>query len=232
MTRVGLVTGAARGIGLELCRLLLEKGDTVVACPRSGGSDELGALAGDFPDTLHVVAMDVRSDASVAAAVAEIEKRVDRIDVLFNNAGIYPKDTGLEALDLDDLTRAFEVNGVGPLRVVRACLPLLRRGHGRRLIQITSLMGSIADNSSGGSYAYRMSKTALNMAVKNLGHELGREGFISLAIHPGWVQTRMGGPAAPMDVRACATETVRIALSAEPADNGSFRIPGGHTQLY
>ncbi len=88
-------------------------------------------------------------------------------------------------------------------------------------------MGSIGDNTSGSSYAYRMSKTALNMAVRNLAHELGPEGFIALTIHPGWVRTSMGGSAAPLGLEPAVAELLRIALLAGPEDNGSFKGPGG-----
>ncbi len=228
MSRVSMVTGAARGIGLELCRQLLDAGDQVVACPRRPGSEGLDELASSAGDRLRVVPMDVGDPSSVDTAASEIAGQVSHIDLLFNNAAIYPKDEGgLESLDLDNLIRAFDVNAVGGLRVVRAVLPLMRRGEGKRVINVTSLMGSMGDNSSGGSYAYRMSKAALNMAARNLAHELGREGFISLCVHPGWVQTRMGGPAAPMDLSEATSQIIRTTLEATPADNGTFKGPGG-----
>ena len=225
---VAVVTGAARGIGLEMCRQLLADGYTVVAAPRKPNSDGLAELAQQHTARLVEIPTDVADELSVASSAREIAARVDRVDLLINNAGIYPEDGGgVESLVTENLIRGFDVNAVGPLRVVRHLLPLLRKGQGRRLIQITSLMGSIADNTSGGSYGYRMSKTALNMAVRNLAHELGPEGFIALTIHPGWVRTAMGGEAAPMDLESAVTEILRIALSAEPEDNGGFKGPGG-----
>ena len=233
MDRVALVTGAGRGIGLELCRLLIERGCTVVACPRRPGGPELDALAAEHPERLYRVPMDVRDVGSVTSAVSQIGRRVERIDLLFNNGAIYPdQDGGLERLEMTDLLDAFDVNAVGPLRVVRFLLPLLRKGEEKRLIQITSLMGSITDNSSGGSYAYRMSKAALNMAVRNLAHELGPEGFLCLAMHPGWVKTRMGGAAAPLEVRSAAEELLDVALNASDGDNGTVKGPGGKTLPY
>ncbi|MCP3981704.1 MAG: SDR family oxidoreductase [bacterium] len=230
MDRIVLVTGAGRGIGLEMCRLLLDEGDTVVACPRRPDSRDLALLAKNNVGRLHLVPMDVGDDASVSAAADEIATHVRRIDALFNNAGVYPKDSGgVESLDHTDLMRAFDINTLGPLRVVGRLLPLLKRGSEKRLIQITSLMGSIADNTSGGSYAYRMSKTALNMAVRNLAHELGPAGFICLTVHPGWVQTRMGGSHAPLDMTEATREILRIGFETTAADNGSFKGPGGKT---
>ena len=233
MDQVALVTGAGRGIGFELCQLLLEREYRVVACPRRSGVDALTQLGAKQPGRLLQVALDVRDAGSIAAAALEIGRWAKRIDLLINNAGIYPdQEGGLERLEMQDLIDAFDVNAVGPLRVIRALLPLLRSGKGKRLIQITSLMGSIEDNSSGGVYAYRMSKAALNMAVRNLAHELGPEGFVCLALHPGWVRTRMGGQSAPLDVRAASEEVLRVTLAANPADNGRFKGPGGEELPY
>ena len=231
--RISLVTGAGQGIGLTLCRLLIEAGDTVVACPRAEGSEALAALGGAHPGRLHQVAMDVESEASIERAAREVECRVDRIDLLFNNAGVLHRgQSSVGKLDTDQLLHAYRVNAVGPLRVTAAFLPLLRKGTGRRLIQVTSLMGSIEDNRMGGTYGYRMSKAALNMAVRNLAIELGPEGFLVLAIHPGWVKTRLGGDRAPLALEPATAEVLRIALDAGPEENGAFLGPGGKRLPY
>ena len=233
MDQVALITGAGSGIGLELCRALLTDGYTVVACPHSAGSPGLASLSETAGENLHVVPLDVTDEDSITSAVREVSSKVERIDLLFNNGAVYPsKADGLNALDPSSLLHAFDVNTIGPLRVIKACLPLLRRGRAKRLIQITSLMGSIADNSSGGSYAYRLSKCALNMAVRNLAHELGSEGFIALAIHPGWVKTKMGGAAAPLDLEPAVQDILRTALGSGAAENGSFKGPGGASLPY
>lgn len=227
MNKIAAVTGAAGGIGLELCRQLLEDDYVVVAAPRVVGSDELATLGRAHEGRLHEIAMDIGNAAAVDEAARQIAERVEHIDVLFNNAGIYPHDGGLEQIDEAQLVRAFDINAVGPLRVTRALLPLLRRGAGKRVIQVTSLMGSVGDNGSGGSYAYRMSKAALNMANRNLAHELGGEGFFCLAVHPGWVKTPMGGGGAPLEPRAAVEQLLANALSSGREDNGGFKGPGG-----
>jgi NAD(P)-dependent dehydrogenase (short-subunit alcohol dehydrogenase family) len=198
------------------------------ACPRRSGSAALADLAAAHGERFHEIPLDVADPLSLADSAGEVGRRTDRIDLLFNNAGIYPKDNGgIEALDAEQLLEAFRVNVVGSLMVVRALLPLLRRGSAKRLIQITSLMGSITDNTTGGSYAYRLSKTALNMATRNLAHDLAGEGFVALAIHPGWVRTDMGGRAAPLEIAEAAREVLRLARETPPEHNGSFVGPGG-----
>jgi len=222
-----LITGAARGLGLEMTRQLLESGETVIAAPRKEDHGDLAALVPRFENRLHIVPMDVGDEASIRRTAETVSGRVDRIDVLINNAGIYPEIGGVaDGIESAEMVRAFRVNTLGPLHVVAAFLPLLRKGKNKVLAQITSKMGSIADNTSGGSYAYRVSKAALNMAVKNLAHEFGWEGFIALTLHPGWVQTRMGTSAAPTSPETAAADLLNTIRTATPADNGAFLGPG------
>ena len=227
MDSIVLVTGAARGLGLEMCRQLLADGRVVVAAPRKAGEPDLERLAEDSGGRLHMVPMDVGSEDSIRTAAGRIEGLVDRIDILINNAGIYPKVGSVSTgIDSSEMIRAFQVNTLGAMHVITALLPLLRKGKDRKLAQITSKMGSIDDNTSGGSYAYRISKAALNMAVKNLAHEFGPERFIALTIHPGWVQTRMGTDAAPLGLEAGAADMLKTILEATESDNGAFIGPG------
>jgi NAD(P)-dependent dehydrogenase (short-subunit alcohol dehydrogenase family) len=222
MNEVALVTGASRGIGRELCAQLLAGGATVIACARRPGGAELARLAGAFPGRLHELSCDVGDAASVETMARAVAERVDHVDLLFNNAGVYPREGALDTLDFAAMEEAFRINAVAPLRMARALLPLLQRGTGRRVINVTSLMGSIGDNSSGGSYAYRMSKAALNMATRNLAHELGSSGFTVIALHPGWVRTAMGGAAAPLEVEAAVSQILATVRGAEAKDHGGF----------
>ena len=227
MGDVALVTGAGRGIGFELCRQLVDRGWTVVACPRVTGSAELKELARAHPGRLHELPLDVSDDASVEHGAARAAALVEHVDVLFNNAGIFPTERGrLEQLDLSSVFEAFDVNAVGVLRVTRALLPLLRKGRAKRVIQMTSLMGSLRDNSSGGSWAYRLSKAAMNMATRNLAHELGPEGFVCISVHPGWVRTRMGGEGGRLGPRTAVEQVLHVALATGREANGSFKGPG------
>ena len=175
-----LVTGANRGIGLEYCRQLQERGERVIAVCRTS-SPELEALG---------VRIEAGVDMTNDAAMASLVERLDGIhlDGLILNAGIL-ESTGLEDLKAESLRRQFEVNALGPLRLTHALLPQLRNGS--KLILMTSRMGSIDDNSSGGSYGYRMSKVALNMAGKSLAIDLQSRGIAVAILHPGLVRTRM-----------------------------------------
>ncbi|MCP9829668.1 SDR family oxidoreductase [Synechococcus sp. L2F] len=177
-----LVTGANRGIGTEYCRQLKARGDTVIAACRTA-SAELSALGVRIEQDV-----DITSDAAVAGLLQRLDGLA--IDGLIHNAGILER-TSLEDLDPISLRRQFEVNAVAPLRLTRALLPQLPAG--AKVILMTSRMGSIADNSSGGSYGYRMSKVALCMAGKSLAIDLAPRGIAVAILHPGLVRTRMTG---------------------------------------
>ncbi|MGI0488752.1 SDR family oxidoreductase [Pantanalinema rosaneae CENA516] len=175
-----LVTGANRGIGYEYCRQLQARGDRIIAVCRTA-SEELQQLG------IRVEAgIDITSDPSVV----ELRHRLadTPIAVLINNAGILKRVT-LEDLDFDSIRQQFEVNALGALRVTHALLPNLDAGS--KIILMTSRMGSIADNTSGSSYGYRMSKVALSMAGRSLAHDLKPRGIAVAILHPGLVQTRM-----------------------------------------
>ena len=180
MTKTYLVTGTNRGIGLEYCRQLKERGDRVVAVCRSP-SEELQALG---------VQIESDIDLTCEPEVDNLVKRLDgqKIDVLINNAGIVER-ISLDSLDFDSIRKQFEVNAIAPLRFTAALLPNLTNGS--KVIFMTSRMGSIDDNTSGGSYGYRMSKVALSMAGKSLSQDLKPKGIAVGILHPGLVQTRM-----------------------------------------
>jgi NAD(P)-dependent dehydrogenase (short-subunit alcohol dehydrogenase family) len=175
-----LVTGANRGIGLEYCRQLQARGDQVIAVCRTP-SPELESLG------LRVLAgIELTNEADLAALVEQLEGLPLQGAIL--NAGIL-ENTRLDNLDADSLRRQFEVNALAPLRLVHALKPNLEQGS--KLALMSSRMGSIDDNSSGGSYGYRMSKVALNMAGKSLAIDLRPRGIAVAILHPGLVRTGM-----------------------------------------
>ena len=175
-----LVTGANRGIGLEYCRQLQARGDQVIAVCREP-SPELEALG---------VRIEAGIELSSDVAIAELVQRLDGmpLDGVILNAGIL-QSMGLEDLDAGSIRRQFEVNALAPLLLARALVDQMPRG--AKLALMTSRMGSIDDNTSGGSYGYRMSKVALNIAGKSLAIDLKPRGIAVAILHPGLVRTRM-----------------------------------------
>lgn len=218
-----LVTGANRGLGLEFVRRYVARGDRVAAlCRRPDQAAELRALAA-AQESLQVHPCDVARDESVAEAVAAAGQQLGTVDLLLNNAGTYgDRDVGLEQVQLDEIRSVFEVNTLGPLRVTRAALPLLRSGERKLAVHVTSRMGSIEDNGSGGRYAYRLSKSALNMLCKNMALEHAPEGIVHTVIHPGWVQTDMGGASAPLSIADSVGSMIDSIERFGPEHSGRF----------
>lgn len=205
-----LVTGANRGIGLELARLLVGAGwDVIAACRhRSIDLDELGC---------RVETLDVADDASAPALAARLGDVT--IDLLINNAGVLDADE-LGSLDLESIRRQFEVNALGPLKITAALRGNLARGS--RVVLVTSRMGSMADNSSGGYYGYRMSKAALNAAGVSLARDLADDGISVLLVHPGFVRTEMTGGRGDVEPRDAAANILRRVSEMDPADSGAW----------
>lgn len=210
-----LVTGASRGIGLELCRQMAQRGHGVIAACRrqSPALRSLGCRV--------IEGIDVTDDGSVAGLAAALSGT--RLDLLVNNAGVLLHDS-LGELDFGRIRSQFEVNALGPLRVTRALLPNL--GPGSRVVILTSRMGSIGDNGSGGYYGYRMSKAAANMAGVSLARDLAARGITVLMLHPGMVATEMtGAQGIPV------SESVRSLLERidglGPEATGSFHHANG-----
>jgi NAD(P)-dependent dehydrogenase (short-subunit alcohol dehydrogenase family) len=209
---IWLVTGANRGIGLELAGQLHARGDTVIATCRSR-SQELDAVGCRVLEGI-----DVGSDQVGEALDAGLEPG-ERVDVLVNNAGIGGWD-GLDRLDLDLARRQYDVNTLGPLRVTRALLPRLERG--AKIGFVSSKAGSIGDRPSGGNYGYRMSKSALNMAAANLAAELGPRGILVVVLHPGFVRTEMTGGGGNVDPPEAAAGLIARLDELDASGHGTF----------
>ena len=211
MSKTALVTGANRGIGLELCRQLVERGDRVIAACRQV-SNELQAL------NVHVEeGVDVASGDSVSHLVRRLEGQP--IDLLLNNAGILSRET-VDDLNLDAVRIQFEVNAMGPLRVSHALLSQM--GPGAKIGIVSSRMGSLADNTSGSRYGYRMSKAAVNMAGVSLAHDLRERGIAVAILHPGYVRTGMTGGNGFIDPPEAAAGLIARMNDLDLSNTGTF----------
>ena len=205
------ITGANRGIGLEMARQFSERGDHLVAACRAA-SEALRGLGVEV-----VEGVDVTDDHSVGTLASALGGR--RLDVLVNNAGILSRES-LQDLDFDRMRRQFEVNSLGPLRVTAALRENL--GTGSKVAIVTSRMGSIEDNTSGGRYGYRMSKAAVNMAGRSLAHDLKEAGVALAILHPGFVRTDMTGQQGLVDPPESAAGLIARIDELTLESSGSF----------
>lgn len=200
MSRSIVITGASRGLGFCLASECLERGDRVYGLVRSR-PEQLERLQERFPQTLNLISCDVGDTVSVEAAGKELAGMLGHIDVLINNAGVnldVTNVTTFEHTDFDEAQKTFNINTIGPMRVVKALYPLM--GKDTLAVAISSSAGSIACNDGiEVEYAYRMSKTALNMGMKLFSNTAKQKGVRTVLIDPGWMHTDMCGPAAPCD---------------------------------
>jgi len=211
-----LVTGANRGIGLELCRAFQARGDTVIAVCRTA-SRELTAL-----DVRIVADVNVTDEGAIASLVRALEGT--SIDVLVHNAGILRAEA-LGTINYGTLREQFETNALAPLRLTERLLPLLAPGG--KIALMTSRMGSIADNSSGSMYGYRMSKAALNMAGASLAHDLAPRGIAVVILHPGYVRTEMTAGHGSVEPRDAARQLAARIDELTLATTGRFLHANG-----
>lgn len=220
-----LITGAGQGIGLEWARQEAQAGSTVIATARDpkAAPGLLGLEQSARPGSIAILPLDVTDDASIETAARAVQERFGGLDELVNNAGTYgPRDDGRLGAPAEEVQRILEVNAIGPYRVTRRLLPLLKFGREARIVFITSLMGSIGDGPGGASYGYRMSKAALNMLGANLAQDLRDERILCVLLHPGWVQTRMGGPKAPIPLEQSVRDMRRVTMRVSPTESGMF----------
>ena len=187
-----LITGANRGLGLEFVKQYLADGWRVIACCRNPlGASALINLAATSGGRLSVRALDVADFAQVEQLAETLKGQA--IDLLINNAGFYPEGE-FGAVDYADWAQAFRINTMAPMKMTECFVAHVAASRLRKIATLSSKMGSIADNGSGGSYLYRSSKTAVNMVMKSLAIDLQARGIAALTLHPGWVLTDMGGP--------------------------------------
>jgi NAD(P)-dependent dehydrogenase (short-subunit alcohol dehydrogenase family) len=200
-----LITGANRGLGLEFCRQYTLAGWRVMAgCRNPASAIELTALSNQYPH-LQIEALNVADFAQIDALSRQLAD--ERIDVLLNNAGVYGDEpgSGFGTLDYQKWATTLATNTIAPVKMAEAFLPQLERGNRKLIASVSSLMGSMTDNSSGGSLLYRSSKAGLNAAMKSLSIDLRPRSIGVLILHPGWVRTDMGGKNGLIDVEESVT---------------------------
>jgi NAD(P)-dependent dehydrogenase (short-subunit alcohol dehydrogenase family) len=217
--RTSLITGAGRGIGRELARVLLDRGERVIGTVR-----DLRQIPDEWAGfrqqgRLEVLSLDVRDEASIAAAARAVNVPVD---VLVNNAGIIglARQSTLD-MDFDGFLDTLAVNTLGPLRIVQAFMPHLRRAPSGKIVTISSRMGSLSYAKSD-RIAYRASKAAVNKVMQGLATDLHREGIAVVSVHPGWVRTDMGGAGADIPVQESAAALLRLIDRLTLNDTGQF----------
>jgi len=235
-----LITGCNRGIGLELIKQFLRHKTpspsvVIATCRNPDKADELRAVAKDYSN-LHILPLDVNdcdSFGDFAKKVGDIVGPDNGLNLLVNNAGVLPSNRTLETVTPEDMMLAYKTNCIGPMFLTRALLPLLKTAAAGKAtsgmsvaraaaVQMSTAVASIAENGGGKSYAYRCSKSGLNMAMKNLSIDLKEDGILVMAMHPGWVLTDMGGPNALIDTATCASTMIDTFYELGEKDHGAF----------
>lgn len=212
-----VITGASRGLGLEFVRQYAADGEKIIAaCRRPESATALKAIKGD----IRLIALDVADAGSIHALADTIGN--EPIDILINNAGVYGKAQTLGKMDYAAWEDVFRINAIGPMHLTDALLPRIAASKRRLVVGITSLMGSIADNSSGGYYAYRSSKAGLNAVFKSLSIDLKPHGVSAVLLHPGWVKTDMGGVNAPLEPSESVSGMRAVIARLGIKDSGRF----------
>lgn len=214
-----LITGANRGIGLEFVRQYLAEGWQVLACYRAPVSEALTSLMASHAKQLRLFEMDVSQTPQIHALAKQLSGV--SIDVLINNAGVYPESAFSEA-DEAAWHLAFQVNTIAPFKMAQAFTSHLTQSKLPKLVTLSSKMGSIDDNSSGGSYIYRTTKTAANMVMKSLSVDLAAHGIACVTLHPGWVLTDMGGPHALINTQTSVTGMRNVIAQLSLSNTGQF----------
>ena len=218
-----LITGANRGIGLEFSRQYAMTGWRVFACCRDPETaDALNNLAVQHSEQMTVHALDVAEHTQIEHLSRALSDQP--IDLLVNNAGIYPasRGDGFGRTNYDAWASAFRVNTMAPLKMAESFFPQVSGSDLKTIVTITSKMGSIGDNKKGGSYVYRSSKAAVNIVAKSLAIDLEHAGIVAVLLHPGWVRTDMGGPNGLISTELSVTGMRQVISNLTRADSGKF----------
>lgn len=224
-----LITGANRGIGFEMTKQWAEQGALVIAaCRKPHAAAGLNELM-NYHDNVVPVQMDVTSEKSVAAAAAQVKTITDSLDILVNNAGMLIRNESIASFDPADMQQTFDTNVVGPMLVAKHFIDVLMAGENPRLLNISSQLGSLAlmENGRHGIYSYNASKAALNMLTRMMAHDLKAQGVTVVSVHPGWVQTEMGGSNADETPVDSAAGIIRLANGLTQAETNRFFVFDG-----
>ncbi len=216
-----LVTGANRGLGIEFVEQYLNEGNEVIATYRNENSSMDLIKMGNERSNLKLLQLDVSSNKSLNSFAENLGD--SPIDIFINNAGVYgPRNSSFGNLDEENWIPAIKINAIAPILLTQLIIKNIRSGADKKLIFITSKMGSIDDNKAGGAYVYRSSKTALNAVVKSLSVDLENEGIVVALIHPGWVKTDMGGPNALIDKDTSVKGMTEVISNLDISSTGNF----------
>lgn len=225
-----LITGAGRGLGLEMARACIARGHSVGATVRDRATaHDLGELAAHHRGRVVLCDLDIAQSDRIDSAVAGVAAELGGLDIVINNAGVnamsLPGARGtlsLQTLTAEPMLEMFRINSVAPILVARAALPWLRQAENPRIVNISSWIGAITTTTYSGNYAYAASKAALNMASRVMANELRDDGVTVVALNPGWVRTSMGGTRAELAPEDAAAGIVSVAEGLVPAQSGRF----------
>jgi len=219
------ITGANRGLGLEFARQYLDDGwDVIATCRNTGEATALKALAGRSAGTLAVHGMAVDDDGAITALATDLSGDLSgqAIDVLINNAGVMGPRQSFGELDSVAWAEVLRTNVIAPLKVAEAFVGHVARSDQKKIVTVSSKMGSMADNTSGGSFIYRSSKAGVNAAMRSLSFEVAPQGIASAILHPGWVRTDMGGPNGLIDATESVSGMRSVIAALDAEKSGRF----------
>ncbi|MDO9366856.1 MAG: SDR family oxidoreductase [Methylotenera sp.] len=212
-----LITGANRGIGLELTKQYAQDGWRILACCRNPQQATALQSLAKLHANIQLCSLDVADFAQINALALQLKDQ--KIDVLINNAGVYPDSSSGDA---DAWLDAFKINSIAPFKIAAAFTPHIANSQLKKLATLSSKMGSMDDNTSGGSYIYRSSKAAVNMVMKSLSIDLKPLGIAVVTLHPGWVLTDMGGPNALIDKQTSVSGLRQVIQDLSLSNSGQF----------
>ena len=219
-----LITGANRGLGFEFVKQYLASGNEVIATYRENNDiSELLKLKNSFQNHLTLIPLDISEAESRENAYKAVKDKFDKLDILINNAGMVNRRyQNLGTLYKDNMLKVFEVNSISPLLMTEKFVDLLRRSPNPKVVNISSMMGSIANRDNTSNYSYCASKAALNMFSKLMSNSLRKDKIIVIPMHPGWVKTRMGTQEAPIEPEKSISGMIGVIKSLTLADSGKF----------